>query len=238
MNTLFQDLQYGLRMLAKHKSVTAIAVLTLALGIGANTAIFSVVNSVLLQPLPYKDPGKLVFIWTTMLSHGVPISGSAPPDFREFRGRNNVFSGLAAYAYANFNLTAPGEEPLRPRGASVSPDLFSVLGVNPFLGRAFLPEEEQWGRHRSVLLGYTFWQNRFAGDRQIVGRHLHLGNEDYAVAGVMPKGMPFFDDLPPVDLWVPLAYAPGDEMNTRGNHYLNVVARVKPDVSAERAGTE
>ena len=238
MSTLWQDLRHGARALARNLGFTSIAVVTLALGIGANTAIFSVVNSVLLQPLPYKDPGQLVFVWTTMVSQGVPISGSAPPDFREFRVRNQVFSGVAAYAYTNFNLTAPGEEPLRPRGASVSPDLFAVLGVNPFLGRAFLPEEEQWGHNRSLLLSYTFWQNRFAGDRQIVGRHLHLGNEDYAVVGVMPKGMPFFDDLPPVDLWVPLAYAPNDEMNTRGNHYLNVVARLKPDVSAERAGTE
>jgi putative ABC transport system permease protein len=238
MHTLWQDLRHGARALAKNLGFTSVAVLTLALAIGANTAIFSVVHSVLLQPLPYKDPGKLVFVWTTMISQGVPISGSAPPDFREFRNRNHVFSGVAAYTYSNFNLTAPGEEPSRPQGAAVSADLFSVLGANPLLGRAFLPEEEQWGRHRSVLLSYTFWKTKFAGDDQIIGRHLRLGNEDYAIVGVMPKGMPFFDDLPRVDLWVPLAYAPNDEMNTRGNHYLNVVARLKPGGSVERAGTE
>ncbi len=221
MQTLLQDLRYGARTLAKNKAFTAVAVLTLALGIGANTAIFSVVNAILLQPLPYKDPGKLVFVWTTMISQGVPISGSSAPDFREWRARNRVFQEMAAYTYDNLNLSLPGEEPSRLQGADVSPELFSLLGVNPVLGRTFLPEEEQWGRHRVALLSYSFW-----------------GGQDYAIVGVMPKGMPFFDDLPRADLWVPLAYAPKDEMNTRGNHYLSVVARLKPGVTIERAATE
>jgi putative ABC transport system permease protein len=238
MQTLLQDFRYGARTLAKNKAFTAVAVLTLALGIGANTAVFSVVNAVLLQSLPYKDPGRLVYVWTTMISQGVPISGSAAPDFREWRTRNHVFEDMAAYHYDNYNLAIPGQEPLRVQGAAVSPEMFSLLGVNPLLGRAFLPEEEQWGRHRSVLLGYSFWQAQFGGQRDVLGRNLQIGNEEYAVVGVMPKGMPFFDDLPRVDLWVPLSYAPKDEMNTRGNHYLNVVARLKPGVAIERAGTE
>src|SRR5256885_16539027 len=150
MRTIWQDLRYGARALTKNIGFTVVAVLTLALGIGANTAIFSVVYSVLLQPLPYRDPGKLVFIWSTMISQGVPVSGLAAPDFREFRDRNHVFSGMAAYTYAGFNLELPGEEPSRLQGAAISANLFSVLGVNPILGRMFLPEEEQWGRHRSV----------------------------------------------------------------------------------------
>src|ERR1700682_6111036 len=238
MQTILQDLRYGARALAKNKAFTLIAVLTLALGIGANTAIFSVVNAVLLQPLPYKDPGKLVFVWTTMISQGVPISGSAAPDFREWRGRNHVFQDLAAYTYDNLNLSFPGEEPSRLQGADVTPELFSLLGVNPFLGRTFLPEEEQWGRHRVVLVSYSLWQTRFGGDKNILSRNLRLGSQDYAIVGVMPKDMPFFDDLPRADLWVPLAYAPNDQMNTRGNHYLNVVARLNPGVTVERAGTE
>jgi putative ABC transport system permease protein len=238
MQTILQDLRYGARALARNKAFTLVAVLTLALGIGANTAIFSVVNAVLLQPLPYKDPGKLVFVWTTMISQGVPISGSAAPDFREWRSHNQVFQGMAAYTNDNLNLSLPGEEPSRLQGADVSPELFSLLGVNPFLGRAFLPEEEQWGRHRVVLLSYSFWQTRFGGEQNILSRNLRLGGQDYAIVGVMPKGMPFFDDLPRADLWVPLSYAPKDDMNTRGNHYLNVVARLKSGVSLERAGTE
>jgi putative ABC transport system permease protein len=238
MQTLLQDLRYGARNLAKNKAFTAVAILTLALGIGANTAIFSVVNAVLLQPLPYKDPGKLVFVWTTMISQGVPISGSAAPDFREWRTRNHAFQDMGAYANDNLNLSLPGEEPSRLQGADISPQLFSVLGVNPIVGRTFLPEEEQWGRHRVVLLSYSLWQARFGGEKNILSRNLRLGGQDYAIVGVMPKGMPFFDDLPRADLWVPLSYAPKDEMNTRGNHYLNVVARLKPGITLEAAGTE
>jgi putative ABC transport system permease protein len=238
MSTLWQDLRHGARALARNFGFTSVAVLTLALGIGANTAIFSVVHSVLLQPLPYKDPGKLVFVWSTFITQGVPISGSAAPDFREWRDRNHAFSGMAAYYYDNFNLALPGEEPSRLQSANVSPELFSLLGVNPFLGRAFVPEEEQWGKHRSVLLSYAFWQNKLGGDRNVVGRTLHLNTENYTIVGVMPKAMPFFDDQPRVDLWVPLSYAPNDEMNTRGNHYIDVVARLKPGVSIEAAGTE
>ena len=238
MGTIWQDIRFGLRMLAKNVSLTSVAAFTLALGIGANTAIFSVVDAVLLQPLPYKDPGKLVFVWSTLISQGVPISGSAAPDFREWRARNHVFSGMAAYYYANYNLALPGDEPLRVPAAHISPELFSLLAVNPFLGRTFLPEEEQWGRHRSVLLSHGLWQDRFGSDRNIVGRTLHLNAEDYAIVGVMPRDMPFFDDLPRVDLWAPLSYAPRDDMNTRGNHYLNVVARLKPGITLEAAGTE
>ncbi len=238
MQTIWQDFRHGARSLAKNKAFAAVAVLTLALGIGANTAIFSVVNAVLLQSLPYKDPGKLVYVWSTMISQGVPISGSAAPDFREWRSRNQGFQDMAAYTYDNVNLSLPGEEPSRLRGGDVSPELFSLLGVNPVLGRTFLPEEDQWGRHRVVLLSYSLWQTRFAGEKNILSRHLRLGSQDYAIVGVMPKGMPFFDDLPRVDLWVPLAYAPKDDMNTRGNHYLNVIARLKPGVTIERAATE
>jgi len=238
MQTLLQDLRYGARSLAKSKAFTAVAVLTLALGIGASTAIFSVVSAVLLQPLPYKDPGKLVFVWSTMISQGVPISGAAAPDFREWHDRNHVFTGTAAYTFADFNLALPGEEPSRLQAAMISPNLFSVLGVSPTVGRDFLPEEEQWGRHRSALLSYSFWQTKFGGSRDVVGRTLRLNGHEFTIAGVMPKGMPFFDDLPRVDLWVPLSYEPKDEMNTRGNHYLNVVARLKLGTPLNVAATE
>src|SRR6267378_209590 len=127
MQSILQDLRFGARTLAKNKAFTAIAVLTLALGIGANTAIFSVVNAVLLQSVPYKDPGKLVFVWSTMISQGVPISGSAAPDFREWRTRNHVFEDMVAYTYDNYNVALPGEEPVRVQAAAVSPEIFSLL---------------------------------------------------------------------------------------------------------------
>src|SRR5258706_14509134 len=145
MQSILQDLRFGARALGRNKAFTAIAVLTLALGIGANTAIFSVVNAVLLESVPYKDPGKLVFVWSTMISQGVPISGSAAPDFREWRTRNHVFVGMVAYTYENCNLALPDENPVRTQQALISPERFSLLGVPPILGRTFLPEEEQWG---------------------------------------------------------------------------------------------
>jgi putative ABC transport system permease protein len=238
MGTFWQDVRYGIRMLAKNRGFTIIAVLTLALGIGANTAIFSVVNAVLLEPLPYKDPGKLVFVWSTMISQGIDISGSSAPDFREWRGRNRVFTDMAASYYANVDLSAQGEEPARLRAVAMTPGFFPLLGVNPAVGRGFLPEEEQWGKNRVVLLSYALWQSKFGGDKNILKRTVHLDGEDYAIVGVMPQGMPFFDNLPLVDLFMPLSYAPKDEMNTRDNHYLYVVARLKPGVTLPQAQSE
>jgi putative ABC transport system permease protein len=238
MQGFWRDLRYGFRMLVKSPGFTAIAVITLALGIGANTAIFSVVNAVLLEPLPYKDAGKLVQVWSTMISQGVPISGASPPDFREWSRRNNSFTGMDAFYYGNFDLSSQGAEPSRLQGAAISPGMFSLLGVNPALGRGFLDDEAVWGHHRVVLLSDALWRAKFAADPGVLGRTIHLDGKDFSVVGVTPRGMPFFDDLPPVDLYVPMAYAPGDGMNTRGNHYLYVVARLKPGVTLGQAQSE
>ena len=235
VETFSQDLRHGLRLLRKSPGFTTVAVLTLVLGIGANTAVFSVVNVVLLEPLPYRDSGKLEFVWSTMISQGIPISGSSAPDFREWRARNRVFTDVAAGAYGDFDIAFAGQEPVRLKGANITAALFPLLGVNPALGRNFLPEEERWGRNHVVLLSYGLWQSRFAADPKIVGRTVHLDGEDETIVGVMSRGMPFFDDLPPVDVWAPLAYAPKDQMNTRGNHYLQVVARLKPGVTVGQA---
>lgn len=238
MNQLLLDLRYGTRVLVKNPGFTAVTLLTLALGIGANTAVFSVVNAVLLQSLPYRDPAQLVMVWTTMVSQGVPISGSAPPDYREWRAQNNVFSEIAAFTVRDFNLAAGRREPERVKGALVTASLFPMLGIQPQTGRNFTPQEEEWGRHQEVLISDALWESRFGRDREIVGKALRLGGESYAVVGVMPKGMPFFDDVPPIDLWVPLAFAPGDFFNTRGNHFLPVVARLKPGMSLDQAQAE
>jgi putative ABC transport system permease protein len=235
---LWQDFRFGLRMLAKSPGFTAVAVVTLALGIGANTAIFSVVNAVLLEPLPYRDSGELVDVWSTMISQGVPISGASAPDFREWRNRNSSFTGMEAFYYGNFDLAASGTEPSRLQGAAVSPEMFPLLGVNPALGRGFLNSEAEWGHHRVALLSDAVWRSKFASDPAVLGRTIHLDGEDFTIVGVLPHGMPFFDDLPPVDLYVPLSYAPGDNMNSRGNHYLYVVARLKPGLTLAQSQSE
>jgi len=183
-----------------------VAILTLALGIGANTAIFSVVNAVLLEGLPYKEPRRLVFVWSTMISQGVPISGASAPDFRSWREQNHAFTGMAASVRASFNVSFQGQEPARLDGAEVTAEMFSVLGVNPILGRNFLAGDETWGQHRVVLVSYGLWQDKFGRDPQVVNRTMRLDGQEYTIVGVMPRGMPFFDDLPQPNLFVPLAY--------------------------------
>ena len=235
MNSFLQDFRFGLRMLIKNPIFTLIAVVTLALGIGANTAIFSVVDAVLLRPLPYPEANRLVFLWSTMNSQGVPLSPSALPDYQGWRDRNKVFDGLAAFYNGDFNLSSTGSPPELIQGAYVTANFFQVLKVFPSLGRLFTSEEEQFGRHHVVLLSYGLWQRRFAGDLNIVGRDVKLGGESYTVAGVMPRGLPFFDNLPEVELWTPLSFAPKDNMATRNNHFINLVGRLKPGVSVQQA---
>lgn len=235
MYSLWQDVRFGLRMLLKNPVFTTVAVVTLALGIGANTAIFSVVDAVLLRPLPYPNADRLVFLWSTMHAQGVPISGSALPNYQVWRDQNTVFDGLAGFYNGNFNLSSPDTPPELVEGAYVTHNLFQVLQVSPIAGRSFLPEEEQYGRHRVVLLGYGLWQRRFAGQSNIVGKPIKVGGENYVVVGVMPKGMPFFDNLPEAEIWAPISFEPGDSMLTRNNHFVNLVGRLKPGVTREQA---
>src|SRR5215211_7887732 len=171
MNTLFQDFRYGGRMLLKHRSVTAIAVVTLALGIGANTAIFSVVNAVLLNPLPYKQPDRLVALWEKVPSHG--RWRTSPANFFDWKKQNTVFEDVVAFGASTMTLTGDGE-PEQLVGSRVSSGYFAVVGVDPILGRAFLPEEHEGGKGQVVILGYNFWQRRYGGDRNIVNRSLTL----------------------------------------------------------------
>ncbi len=235
MSSLWQDLRFGLRMLAKNPIFTLVAVVTLALGIGANTAIFSVVDAVLLRPLPYPEADRLVFVWETMASQGVPMSGSALPNYEGWRDQNQVFEGLGAFYYGDFNLASSGSVPELIQGAYITSSLFEVLKVTPELGRLFANEEEQFGRHRVVLLSYGLWQRRFGGDRNIIGRPINVAGQSYSVVGVMPRGLPFFDNLPETDLWAPISFAPGDSRATRNNHYIRVVGRLKPGVTSQQA---
>lgn len=231
-----QDLRYALRMLWKNPGFTAVAVLALALGIGANSAIFSVVNTVLLQPLPFKNPGQLVMIWENATHLGFPKNTPSPANFLDWRRQSTVFTGMAAMAQENFNLTGAGE-PERLDGRRVSANLFDLLGVQPRLGRRFLTEEDKPGSH-VVILSQGLWQRRFGSDPRIIGKALSLNGESYSVVGVMPPGI----DLPGYNnwkdqLWVPIAF-PSEEAQARGNHYLQVIARMKPGVTLPQARAE
>lgn len=232
MNTVLQDVRYGVRMLLHKPGFTAVALLTLMLGIGANTAIFSVVNSVLLRPLPYPEPNRLVWVWDSNPSIGYPRFSSSGPNFRDWQQQSESFEQMAALTGSSFNLTGEGE-PERLQGAIASPSLFPMLGVKPVIGRAFLPEEERAGAHRVALIGQNLWQRRFGGDPAILNRSLSLNGESYAVVGVVPAD---FRVLNQTEIWVPLsleALQPG-----RGSHFLGVIARLKPDVSIEQAQAE
>src|SRR5262245_21573331 len=236
MQTLWQDLRFGARMLWKKPGFTLIAVITLSLGIGANTAIFSVVDAVLLRSLPYPEAERLIYLMPTWSNpQGTTTSGSSMPDYREWRDQNRTLEGLAGFYYEDFNLSMTGGEPERAQGAYVTSNLFNVLKVPPALGRLFTPEEDQFGRHRVVLLSHRLWQRSFGGDPAVVGREIKLGGESFTVAGVMPKGMPFFDNLPEVELWTPIAFAPGDSMDTRSNHFVYLIGRLKPGKTIEQA---
>ncbi|MFN2508061.1 MAG: ADOP family duplicated permease [Chthoniobacterales bacterium] len=233
---LGQDLRYGLRMLAKNPGFTIVAVLALALGIGANSAIFSVVNTVLLRPLPFKNPDQLVMIWENATHLGFPKNTPSPANFLDWRQQSTVFEAMAATAQRSFNLTGVGE-PERLDGRRVSANLFDLLGVHPTLGRTFLPEEDQPGT-RVVILSEGLWKRRFGGDPSVIGRALTLSGESYTVIGVMPRTV----QLPGMDnwrdqLWVPIAF-PSDEAASRGNHYLEVHARIKSRLSLKQAQAE
>jgi putative ABC transport system permease protein len=234
MSTLLQDLRYGLRTLANSPSFTAVAVLTLALGIGANTAIFSVLNGVLLHPLPYPDPGRLLMVWMRFTNIGLPNDRNSvsAPEFRDLNELNRSFAGLAAIGGDVFNLGVQGT-PQRIEGADVSPSLFSVLGVEARLGRTFLPEEAQPGRNKVVVLSDGLWKRAFGGDPSVVGRMISINGSTALVVGVMPPGF----DLPrQAEMWAPLAFTPQDlSPDNRGNHSYRVLARIKPGLSLAQA---
>jgi putative ABC transport system permease protein len=232
LDTLLQDVRFGARVLAKNRGFTAVAVLTLAFGIGMNTAIFSVVNAVLLRPLPYENSDELVQIWGTQPQ--LDTAPTSPANFLEWREQNRVFEHVAAYTGQTFNLSGAGE-PEQIRAARVSADLFELLRVRPILGRAFLAEEDQYGSHRVVIISHALWQRRFGASPQIVGQTLTLSDQSYVVVGVMPPEFSFLRAA--TDVWVPIAFSPG-ERQTRDTNYLYVIARLKPGVTLEQARAE
>ena len=229
-----QDLRYAARILWKNPGFTAVAVIALALGIGANTAIFSVVNTVLLRPLPYKDPEQLVMVWEDASRHGYPRDTPAAANYVDWRDQNSVFSSMAAIADVNFNLTGVGN-PERLKGRRVSANLFPLLGVEPQLGRVFTAAEDQPGAQGVVVLSHRLWQRRLGGDPGILGKTLTLNDEVHTVVGVMPARFKFPENDD--ELWVPIALTAQEAAN-RNRHYLQVVARLKPGVTLAQAQSE
>jgi putative ABC transport system permease protein len=234
MRTLFQDLRYGLRMLVKNPGFTAVAVFTLALGIGANTAMFSIMDAVLLRPLPYPQPQGLVKVWTRFTGIGQPNDQNwvSPPEVRDLEELNQSFSRVAAFTGDSFNVTVQAN-PERIDGAVVSPSLFAILGVQARLGRVFNSEEAQPGRDNVLLLSYGLWQRRFGSDPGIIGRTLVANSKPYVIVGVLP---PAFDYPEQAEMWAPLAFTAQDlSPDNRGNHGYEVLARLRPGVSLAQA---
>ena len=227
MNALWQDLRYGARMLMKKPGFTLIAVLTLSLGIGANTAIFSLVNVVLLRPLPFAEPERLVWTWG-VFSQGNQAATS-PPDFLDYRAQNRTFEEFAAMMFNSFNLTGGGE-PERIIGASVTANFFPALGLRPIRGRAFLPEEEKSGRDRVVIVGQGLWQRRFGGDPDLVGKTITLDGRDHTVVGIAPAETRLLQEA---EMWTPINFDQPD-MKVRRFHFLRAVGRLKPASRSSR----
>ena len=233
---LWQDLRYALRTLAKNPAFTSIAIVAIALGIGANTVIFSAVNAVLLRPLPFKNPEQLVMVWENATHLGFPKNTPSPPNFIDWQRQNTVFTGMAAMSERSFNLTGVGE-PDRLDGRRVSANLFDLLGVPALLGRTFVPDDDRPGTH-VVLLSYSLWQRRFGSDSNVIGRAITLNGESYNVIGVMPRSvhLPAYGNWND-KVWVPIAFT-NEETTERGNHFLDVIARIKPGITLKQAQAE
>lgn len=231
---VWQDFRYALRMLLKNPGFTVVAVLTLGLGIGANTAIFSVVNTVLLKPLPYPHPEALVKVWGRFTGIGLPNDQIwfSPPEFRDLTQLNRSFSDVAVMGGGSFNLGVSGN-PQSVTGFNVSPALFRILGVKPLLGRTFTADEAQPGHDRVIVLGNALWQRALASDPNIVGKQVIVDGRTCDVIGVMPRGF-VYPSL--ADMWMPQVFTPADfTLSNRGHHAFEVLARLKPGASIAQA---
>ena len=239
MGTLLQDIRFGARMLFKSRGFAAVAILSLALGIGANTAIFSVINAVLLKALPFNQPESIVLVWGAHQKRGMTRGQLSATDVHDIRARNNVFEEIATYANFRPGISDGHGEPERIPGAQVGDGFFDVLRARPLLGRVFTSEEQVEGKDFVVVLSYGLWQRRFGGDPDVVGRTVTLNARPYTVIGVMPAD---FRSLPrglleaPAELYRPVAEPPDDKQRT--SRHLRAIARLKPGVSLQAAQTE
>src|SRR5580692_11536167 len=232
MGTLLQDLRYGIRMLAKSPGFTALAILTLALGIGANTAIFSVINSVLLRPLPFHEPGRLVALWQTESAPGnFPLTG---PDYLDWQAQSRTLEATSLYSWertANASGTGPSEA---VSVSSTQADFFALLGVQPRIGRTFDPGEDQAGKNHVAILSNAFWHRQFGGRSDVLGKTIELNDESYSVIGVLPA---WFNFQRASEIWTPMDMTP-KALGPRGEHSYRAIARLKPNVTVSQAQAE
>ncbi len=228
---MIQDVRYGIRMLLKHPGFTLVAVITLALGIGANTAIFSLVNSILLQPLPFREPDRLVRMLQASPMLGLPSWGVSQADFAAYREQNRSFESIAIYNISATNLTGAGD-PERLPITTVTADFFKVFGVNALLGRTFVEGEDAPGKNQVCVISHAFWQRRFGGDPNVVGKSLSLNNTPTQIVGVMPAEFKF--PRYEIDLWTPLAHDP----KRTSPYFFAAIARLKPGVDVAQAQTD
>jgi hypothetical protein len=225
MDAFLADVRYSVRLLKKAPGFTAIAILTLALGIGANTAIFSAVDAVLIRPLPYTDPDRVVLVWEDNTAAGFPRNTPAPGNYTDWKRMQRSFSGIAATRGGSASVTSDGP-PEQILGRRVSQNFFDVLGVRPAVGRTFTEEEDRTSAAVAVISD-GLWKRRYGGDRAILGRTILMSDNRYEVIGVMPPGFVFRDRE--IDYWTPIDLAPA-VLADHGSHFLNVVARPAPGV--------
>ncbi|MFY9574993.1 MAG: ABC transporter permease, partial [Blastocatellia bacterium] len=240
METLWYDLSYGIRTLWKHPGFTAVAVLSLAIGIGANTAIFSVMNALLLRPLSYKDADRLVILWSRSPGLNVPQDWFSPGQYLDIKSQNNVFDETSVTIGGSFNLTGQGT-PEHVDGARISSSLFSLLGARALIGRVFLSEEDEPGKPPTVILSYGFWQRYFGGDPGVIDRTLTINGNNVTVIGIMASDfvlnkevMPAVNGIQTAELLVPLPMSESARAN-RGNEDFNIFARLKPGITISQA---
>lgn len=235
MQKLWQDLVYSIRTLRKSPAFALFAVLTLGLGIGANTAIFGVVDALFLRPMPYPHSEQLVIIWETDTNRKLTHGTAPPADFLDWRSQNHSFQAMAAYQQWFFNLTGKGEPQQLP-GVHVSSAFFSMLGVKPILGRGFLPDDEQYGHGDVVILSHRLWSQNFGEDPNVINTTITIDGKPYTIVGVLPAGFDFWGYNQPLDLWMPLSFAPSDIR--RDNPALIVFGRLKDGVGLAQANAD
>jgi putative ABC transport system permease protein len=240
MERLFQDLRFAIRTMLRSPGFTIVAVMALAIGIGANTAIFSVVNAVLIKPLPYKDPDNLVVVWENNRPRAKKTNVISAANFLNWQEQNSVFEQMAAFHDFRFNLTEMGE-PEELAAQRVSVNLFPLLGINPMFGRAFSGEEGQPGRENVALLSFGLWQRRFGGDQGLIGKSIKLSGKDFTVIGIMPPDFQLAVKLGPntgkkAEIWTPIPFSASDR--THKGRYMAAIARLKPGVTITQAQSE
>ena len=235
MDTLWQDLRYGVRMLRRNPGFAAVAILTLAIGIGANIVIFSVVNGILLKPLPFPDSHRVVTIWETDANRNLTRGTASAAEFLDWRDMNHVFQELSGWRALYFTITGGGE-PERVWGSQVSGNFFRTLRVTPMLGRDFTPDDEQIGHEHVVILSYGLWQSRYGSDAGILGKTILLNEEPFTVIGILPRSFSLYGTLPEFELWKPFAF--NRTQLDREDHELVIFGRLKDGVPISQANAE